>query len=238
MQAKRLLFGLAAAAAVLAAGGESALAGEPATRNLFEQFVWPGGGVIGILIIVIDVASIALIIEHFMTVRRAVILPVASRERIRKLFDEKQYRQVLDFTATDPSFLSAVVQAALAEASHGYSAMERAMEEATEERTTRLLRKIEVLNIIGNVAPMLGLLGTVLGMILAFNEIVSARGIPSPVQLADSIGIALVTTFWGLIVAVPALAVYSFMRNRIDGLSAETALAAQELIGMVCPQEG
>jgi len=95
-----------------------------------------------------------------------------------------------------------------------------------------------VLNIIGNVAPMLGLLGTVLGMILAFNEIVSARGIPSPVQLADSIGIALVTTFWGLIVAVPALAVYSFMRNRIDGLSAETALAAQELIGMVCPQEG
>lgn len=208
--------------------------GEGRSRNMLQQFVVMGGA-IGWLLIAIDVASVAIIIEHFISIRRATILPELDREQILALFEQKQYRQAIEYTAAQPSFLSHVVHAGLNEAAHGYSAMERAMEEATEERTTRLLRKIELLNVIGNIAPMLGLLGTVYGMILTFNAIVRSGGIPNPASLADSIGIALVTTFWGLVVAVPALAVYAWMRNRIDGLSAEVALTAQELISTFRP---
>ena len=129
-----------------------------------------------------------------------------------------------------------MVHEALGEAGHGYGAMTRALEEANEDRTARLLRKIEPLNVIGNVAPMLGLMGTVLGMILAFSSIVQAKtGTPDPAALAGDIGMALTTTFWGLVIAVPALAVHAWLRNRIDALTTETALVAQEMIGSFRP---
>lgn len=203
-------------------------------RSMFDTFVIDGG-VIGWLLILLDVVSWGLMIEEFITIRRATIVPPPVREQVAAMLEQKQYREVIEFTAQEPSSLSYVVHAALGEASHGYGAMERAMEEANEERTTKLLRKIEILNVLGNVAPMLGLLGTVYGMIRAFQAIVEAGGIPEPARLAGSIGIALVTTFWGLIVAIPALAVYGYMRNRIDALSAETALAAQELVSTFRP---
>ena len=147
----------------------------------------------------------------------------------------KRFKDVIEYTSGEPSALSYVIHQALAEAGHGYAAMERAMEEASEERTTTLLRKIELLNVVGNVAPMLGLLGTVYSMIKVFSGIVQAGGMPQPEQLAEGVGIALVTTFWGLIVAIPALAVYAFMRNRIDGLSSEVVMVSQGSISTFRP---
>jgi len=131
--------------------------------------------------------------------------------------------------------LSYIVHAALNEANHGYAAMERAVEEASEEKTSDMLRRIEWLNLIGNISPMLGLLGTVWGMIRAFMEIVKARGMPPPENLAQSIGIALVTTLLGLSVAIPALSVFAVIRNRIDALSSQAIVAAEELIATFRP---
>ena len=109
------------------------------------------------------------------------------------------------------------------------------MDESAEEKSTALLRKIEWLNLLGNMAPMLGLLGTVWGMILMFMEIVKAKGIPSPDKLAYAIGIALVTTLLGLTVAIPALGAFAILRNRIDALSNQVVLQAQELISTFRP---
>ena len=91
------------------------------------------------------------------------------------------------------------------------------------------------MNLIGNIGPMLGLLGTVWGMITVFFEIVAAGGMPDVGMLAEGIGTALVTTLLGLSVAIPALAVYAIMRNRIDGVTAEAMVAAQEMIGVFRP---
>jgi len=220
-----------AALAVVPCAVDVAQAADGASRTMFEQFIWPGGGYIGALLIALNVVTWSLIIEHFISIRRTTVCPQLVRDEIAAMFAAKQYREAIEFTAAEDSFLSAAMHTAMAEASHGFAAMERALEEAVEERTTDLLRKVERLNIIGNVSPMLGLMGTVLGMILAFNEIVKAGGVPDAAALADSIGIALVTTFWGLVVAVPALAAYSVIRNRIDSLAAETTVVAQELLG-------
>ncbi len=202
--------------------------------SYFDWFIIKGG-VIGWLLIAIDVASWAVIIEHFISIRRTTVLPDIVREEVGQLVEGKQYRDVIEYTSTEPSMLSYMLHQSLTEAAHGYAAMERAMEEAAEERTTKLLRKIELLNVIGNVAPMLGLLGTVYGMILAFSKIVSAGGMPDASKLAASVGVALVTTFWGLVVAIPALAVYAFMRNRIDTLSSEAMMLAQTIISAFRP---
>lgn len=83
------------------------------------------------------------------------------------------------------------------------------------------LRRLEPLNIAGNVAPMVGLFGTVYGMILAFRQVVIAGGTPEPVALAAGIGTALTTTFWGLVVAVPALTSYGLLRSRLESESVD-----------------
>jgi len=203
--------------------------------DYFKMLVWPGGGSIGILLWVLSVVLVALCIQFFITIREGNILPDLVKQQIQGLFDNKQYREAIEVTATEPSMLSYVVHAALSEAAHGYASMERAMEESAEEKSTGMLRKIEWLNLLGNMAPMLGLLGTVWGMILMFMEIVAAKGIPSPDKLAYAIGIALVTTLLGLMVAIPALGAFSILRNRIDSLSNQVIMQAQELISTFRP---
>ncbi|MFP4106472.1 MAG: MotA/TolQ/ExbB proton channel family protein [Phycisphaerae bacterium] len=201
----------------------------------FHILVWPGGGSIGILLWLMSFATLGLIIFEFIMIRRENVLPEMSRQQIQQLFEQKQYREAIDYTGDNPDFLSYVVHAALTEAPHGYTAMERAMEEAGEERTTQLLRKIEWLNLIGNIAPMFGLLGTVWGMINAFFDIAAAGSTPKPADLAESIGIALVTTMLGLVVAIPSLAIYSVLRSRIDALTSEAMMASQNLVATFRP---
>ena len=193
------------------------------------------GGVIGYIIWAISVVTVALIISYAIKIRRSTILPELMHNQIQDMFESKEYRDAIDVTATDPSFLGYVVHAALAEAAHGYPAMERAMEEASEERPTKMLRGLEWLNLIGNIGPMLGLFGTVWGMINVFFKIVEAGGMPKPEQLAGGIGIALVTTLLGLAVAIPALAAYAIFRNRIDSLTSEAMVASQDLISNFRP---
>ncbi len=203
--------------------------------DYFRTLVWPGGGYIGLLLWALSFVTLAVIIQFFITIRRGSIMPDLVRDQTQGLFEAKEYRQAIEVTATEPSMVSYVVHAALSEAAHGYASMERAMEEASEERQMGMLRKIEWLNLIGNVSPMLGLLGTVWVMINAFMEIVKAQGIPPADKLAYSIGIALVTTLIGLAVAIPALSVFAILRNKIDALSNEVVVAAQELISTFRP---
>jgi len=118
---------------------------------------------------------------------------------------------------------------------HGYAAVIRGLEQTADEQTTVRFRRIEFLNVLGQVSPMIGLFGTVYGMILAFQAIVVSGGNADPVMLAGGIGTALTTTFWGLVVAIPALAGYAIVRNRIDEMTTEATLVAESLLGQFRP---
>jgi len=188
-----------------------------------------------IAIFLLSIAAVALIIEHGITIRRTVLLPELSVAQIKTMFDERRFREALEFCQVDSSFVSGVVHAGLVEAANGYQAMERAMQDAAEERTARLYRKIEYLNLIGNISPMLGLFGTVYGMMEAFRKIAETGGKAKPADLARGIMIALFSTFLGLLVAIPALAAYAIYRNRVEQLSMEAALVAEELLANFKP---
>ncbi len=170
-----------------------------------------------------------------MRFRRTMVLPEETYTQVQAMLESKQYREAIEFAEADESYLGKLVHSALTEASNGYSAMERAIEETGDAETTRYLRPIEYLNVVGNIAPMMGLFGTVYGMIVAFQSLVDAGGRPDPVQLAGGISTALVTTFWGLIVAIPAMAAYALIRNKVDALTAEGLLQAEELIAPFKP---
>lgn len=221
------------------AGGE-----EPAAQTeSFFSIIWKAttGSVIGFidifLIFCASIAGIALIIEHFLTIRRTVMLPEMTVAQIKTMFDERRFREALEFCQTDPSFVASVIHAGLIEAANGYQAMEKAMGDAAEERTARLFRKIEYLNLLGNVSPMLGLFGTVYGMMTAFATIASKGGTANPADLAEGIMVALFSTFLGLFAAIPALVGYAIFKNRIDALSIECTLVAEELLANFKPNK-
>ena len=201
--------------------------------SFFQQFFWtsdPLGLCIIWLLLLMSFASIGFAIRLFISSRRSALLPEETVGRLRELLSDKQYRAAIEYVAQDVSYVGKLVGAALGEAGAGYNAMERAIDEEGDYEMSRMLRPVEYLNIVGNISPMLGLFGTVYGMIVAFQALVSSGGKPDPATLAAGISTALVTTFWGLIVAMPALASYALVRNRIDALTAEGVTVASDLV--------
>lgn len=233
--------GVAAASATAAPRGGAGEAAASATGEAADSvisfaaaFFVSRGSVLGTAIIwfllCLSAFGVGLIFYLWLHNRRAAIAPRAVLHEIRHRFERRDFRGLLDLVSRDRSHLSTVVLAALRESPHGYPAMVRALEAASDEDTARRMRPIELLSVIGNVAPMIGLFGTVYGMILAFQGIVAAGGRPDPVDLAGGIGTALTTTFWGLVVAIPSLAAYAVIRNSIDTLTGEAFALASEVV--------
>jgi len=232
---------LATALAGVAVAAEGA-GGEASERvSYFARFVIGGGWITWLVLLPLSVAMVALVIVYSLTVRRSRLLPEAVRDKLEQLCEQRQYRGLADFAAGDASMLAQIVLAGVAEVPHGQTAAQRALDEATEQQSSRLLRQIEWLNLIGNISPMIGLFGTVTGMIQAFYELVeisAAGGVSNAAQLADSISLALVTTFWGLAIAIPALAAFAILRNRIDALAADCWLAAAQVVEAIANSSG
>jgi biopolymer transport protein ExbB len=204
-------------------------------ETLFE-IVFSGGWVgitIMVLIILCSVAALALAAEQLLTLRSSVLMPPGLRERVQQQLIAGNLKGAFQACEAQPSFLSCLLRASLSEAESGWSAVEKGLEDATAEQTARLMRRVEYLAVIGGIAPMLGLLGTVVGLTFAFHEVASTEGVARAADLADGIYHALVSTVGGLIVAIPSMAMYAALRNRVDQLAAETAYAALHALGPV-----
>ncbi|QDT31619.1 MotA/TolQ/ExbB proton channel family protein [Thalassoglobus polymorphus] len=193
------------------------------------QALLQAGGAIGYVIIALSVAMVALVMEHLLSIRKGSLMPRGLAEQLHQMISAGQFQQADQLCRQRPTFLSYVVMSGLQESNFGYNAVEKSMEDACVEQAARLSRKIEYLSVIGSLAPMLGLMGTVWGMIQAFAEF-TEKANPMPADFAPAISEALVTTLFGLCVAVPALAAYAWFRNRIDEYVAETTLMAEHLV--------
>ena len=200
----------------------------PPAPNIDIRQMFVDGGAIGYIIVVLSLVMVALVFEHMLTIRRQTLMPNELAEEIQKLISQGQVKLAEERCIASHSFLGYLLAAGLKEIELGYSAVEKAMEDAAAQQAARLMRKIEYLSMISTVAPMLGLMGTVWGMILAFMEF-ERKANPQVSELAPGIYKALVTTLFGLIVAIPAIAAFGFFRNRIDELVAQTALTAEQV---------
>lgn len=190
-------------------------------------------GVIGLVILALSVAGLALVIEHALTIRRPMLMPPAVVDEIKSALAAGQLGRLGQSPQLASCVLGRVVASGIEELEFGWASAEKAMEEALTEESARLYRKVEYLSVIGNLAPMLGLLGTVVGMIVAFREVAETQGAARAADLAQGIYLALVTTVEGLLVAIPALAAFAFFRNKVDALTAEVALTAEKLLAPV-----
>jgi biopolymer transport protein ExbB len=203
-----------------------------AAEGMDFQQVMEDAGWIGLIIITLSVATVALIIEHILSFRRGVLMPAGLAEQTHQLLQQGQIKQARQGCVERPSFLGHVLAAGLNEVNYGYSAVEKSLEDASTEQSARMFRKIEYLSVIGTIAPMLGLLGTVWGLMQAFQEF-ELKTNPHISDLAPGIRKAMVTTLMGLTVAVPSLAAFAIFRNRIDELVAESSLMAEHVVGEI-----
>jgi len=216
--------------------GAGGAGGTPVKESTLFTVIFGQKDPIFFIIAILSVVGLTLIIQGFIKNRAAVMLPESSTNTIRDMIQNKRFKELIEFTETDPSFVSKALNPALKRAP-SFSSMKEAMETAIGEQTAERFRSIEYLNIIGNLGPLLGLTGTVLGMIEAFNAMNNAGGTASPGDLAGGISRALAHTFLGLFLAVPCLACFGILRTMVDRLTVRGALTAEELLLMVKPQE-
>jgi len=215
------------AALANSASGQDADATEVAPSGLSILFSggWPGF-LIMMLLMALSLTAVYLICEHLLTIRRRELMPEELDRNVRGLLAKGQLAAAEKACRDEPSFLSFVMLHGISEAEDGWPAVEKALEDASDEQAARLFRKIEFLSVIGNLAPMVGLLGTVTGMIIAFQQVAGSQGAAGAAELAEGIYQALVTTVGGLIVAIPSLAAFAYFRNRVDQLVAEASYLA------------
>ncbi len=212
--------------------GDAEPAAEPASQGFFSIIF--SGGIVGIsimlLLFALSLTAAYLVFEHLMTIRRNELMPEGLSDQVRQALQAGRLGEADQTCRERPSLLSFVLLNGLSEIDGGWSAVEKAMEDATAEQSARLFRKIEYLSVIGNIAPMVGLLGTVTGMIIAFQRVASTQGAAGAADLAEGIYQALVTTVGGLLVAIPSLGAFAVFRNRLDQMVAEAAYLAQHAI--------
>lgn len=207
----------------------------------FFEILFSGGPVgvaIMLALIGLSLTAVYLIFEQLLTLRRKDLLPEELAESVRGLISSGKIVEADQLCRQQPCLLSFLLIQGLAERTGGWPAIEKSMEEALAEQAARMFRKVEYLSVIGNIAPMLGLLGTVTGMIMAFHEVAATSGAAGAPELAEGIYHALVTTVVGLIIAIPSLGAFAIFRNRVDELAAQAAYLAQHALSPIKHSKG
>jgi len=203
--------------------------------SLFDAL--KAGGIIGAFIIAVSILALALIIENFISMKRDKLAPPELIDEIQALFDEGQYQEAMELCENEPSFLTRVCGAGIAKIGHDFEVIEKSIEEMGDEEAVKLHQKIGWLALIANVAPMMGLLGTVTGMVGAFSKLASTGGNASPAELAGGISMALLTTLFGLVVAIPTSAAFAYLRNNLVRSVIEVGAIVEDLFERFRPSQ-
>ena len=234
MKARRNLFVvllalvLFAAPSVVLAQEEEAPAAAAESMSAI-QFVKYGGAIGGVLILA-SVIGMGMSIERGIALKRDNVVPPEILAQLEQLFDEEEYEEAMTVCEAQPCFLTNVIAAGLPKIGTGWDNISDAMTEVGDFEATKLQQSISYINFIVNISPMIGLFGTVTGMIGAFNVIANAPTAPSPKELAGGIQQALVTTCMGLFVSIPFSLVYFYFRNKVQRIILEVSAIADELM--------
>ena len=191
-----------------------------------------------VVLVLGSVLAGAVIVRCVLEIREARVLPPESERVLREYLTRSELVRIDEFIRRDDAFVSVVLRAAsdaLRRGCDDRSARDSA-ELVASEQAANWFRKLEPLNIVGNLGPLVGLAGTVWGMILAFSALSSTGGQASPVLLSAGIAKALFHTLLGLLLAVPALTVFGFYRQRVDRLCTRAMIVSAELVDLLLAQ--
>lgn len=183
-----------------------------------------------IIFLLLSFALVALLVMCFLQIRRTALMPPALRQGFEAHLDAKEFQQAYDLAKADDSYLGHVLAAGMGKLQAGHPAAMEAMQEAQDDEAMKLEHKISYVSLIGALAPMFGLLGTVDGMVGAFMVIAKSATAPKPSELAIGISQALITTLIGLWLAIPAIACFALFKNWLQRLNGEVVEESERLM--------
>lgn len=228
------------AAVALAAGAQDVVMNEAAAKaealGAGDGFldVVIKGGFLGIALWVslaaLSIAGTHLIVDSFLKIKEKRFFPPGLVDGARSALGRGDISKARELCDEEPGALSNILSAGFSNIGNG---AEDAVGVATELESEKLMQRVNYLNVVGNLAPMLGLLGTVQGMIMAFATLGTEAGAAKNAMLATNISQALYTTAAGLVIAVPALGFFSFFRNRAAKISLNMEALTMELMKKV-----
>lgn len=174
--------------------------------------------------------AVAMFVMNLLSARRASICPPELAQEFEQHLKQRQYQEAYELAKQDESVLGNVLSVGMAHIGDGYGDAVEAMQETLEEEQLTLDQRLSYLALIGTISPMVGLFGTVNGMISSFSVIAQGGAAPKPSDLAEGISTALFTTLEGLFIAIPAIAAFNILKNRVTKLMLHTGGSADDLM--------
>jgi biopolymer transport protein ExbB len=224
-----------APAAAIAPAVDSATPGAPAAPVQKSKLRWffESSGWIGAVIFLLSVYFVATVIRLFNELRMPVAMPPEVVAQCDALLAKRDYQGVYDLAKSVETPYTRLLSAGLAEISSGLDAARSAMDCVAECITVGMEKQISMLAVLGTLGPMIGLLGTLKGMIASFSVIALSDTQLKASEVAGGISEALLLTFEGVALSVPAIFLYAVFRNRVSQISAEVFLEADEFMRRV-----
>jgi biopolymer transport protein ExbB len=217
-------------AAPIMAQEEGAAATPAPAKKSFVRWIYEAEGIFFFPQLGISIAVVALITTNLLGTRRMVFLPEEFTKNFESQVKEKKFKEAFELAKKEESFVGRLVAAGLQRLSVGYPEAIAAMEEIGEEENMKFEHRLSYLALIGNIATLVGLLGTVWGMTASFMVIGSSDVAPKPSVLAQGVSQALVTTVLGLLQAIPAIVFFTVLKNRIAQLTLEVGTTSEQLM--------
>lgn len=183
-----------------------------------------------IVFLALSFGLVAMLVMCFLQIRKAVLMPPGLSQGFEAHLEAKEYQQAYELAKSDDSYLGQVLAAGMGKLQSGYGAAVEALQAEEGEQAMKLEHKISYVSLIGALAPMFGLLGTVDGMVASFMIIAKSATAPKPNELAIGISQALITTLIGLWLAIPAIACFALFKNWLQKLNGDIDTEAMRLM--------
>lgn len=218
-----------AAAGAAATGEEGSTT--PQRTSYLEFFFGALGWRYTLAFLAISFTFVAYLVMNLLSLRRDGICPRHLIAAFDANLNEKKFQEAFDLAKNDDSMLGQMLAAGMQNLQQGYDKALDSMGQVGEDENMKLEHRLSFLSLVGSIAPMVGLLGTVDGMVATFQEIAMSAAQPKASDLAQGISMALITTLVGLVIAIPAIIAFNVMKNRLSRLVMETGQQAGNLMG-------
>ena len=203
---------------------------KPESKSLL-MWIYEALGIMYLIVFLsLSFTLVALLVMNILSATRGAVCPQDLEMTFSDMLDNQQYQEAYELAKVDSTMLGQMLSAGLGKLSNGYPQAIEAMQEVGEVETMKQEHRLSYMALIGTISPMVGLFGTVHGMINSFEEIALGGSTPSPTKLAEGISTALFTTLVGLAIAIPAIACFNILKNRVSRLVLEVGIVSEGLM--------
>lgn len=180
--------------------------------------------------LLISIVVVTMIVWYSLQMRAADFVPPPFLQQFDNLFKEKKFQESYELARKEESFLGKMLSAGIGRLSVGYQQAIEATQEVADDESMKHEHRLSYLAMIANLATLVGLLGTVWGMVASFMVISRSDTAPKPSELATGVSQALVTTIIGLLQAIPATLAFTILKNRSARLAFEAGMACEQIM--------